>query len=84
MVQGKKVNEIIVGGVTISIWSATEPPNPTDQPIAHHDSFQVDVGAPGDDDWVCIGGGGTGSPAPGNFLTASYPSLDANKQADWK
>jgi hypothetical protein len=84
MVQGKKVNEITVGGITISIWSATEPQNPTDPPIAHHDFFQIDVGATGDDDWVCIGGGGTGSPAPGNFLTASYPSLDPSGQADWK
>jgi hypothetical protein len=39
MVKGTKVNQITVGGVTISIWSATEPPNPTDPPMAHHDSF---------------------------------------------
>lgn len=70
MVQGSKVNEITVGGVTISIWTATE------APASHHDLFTVDVGAPVDDDWVCVGGGGRGNQNPLNTLTASFPSDD--------
>ena len=27
MVQGTKINEITVGGVTVSVWTATDPPN---------------------------------------------------------
>jgi len=34
----------------VMMAGATEPPNPTDPPMAHHDRFQVDVGAPWDDD----------------------------------
>jgi hypothetical protein len=73
MVQGTKVNEITAGGLTISIWSAKDPP------AHHHDSFRIDIGVQGDDDWVCIGaGGGNASIDPGNFLTAYHPSLDTN------
>jgi F5/8 type C domain len=80
MVKGIKVtnSEITVGGVNVAIWSFI------DLPAHHHDRFQVDVGATGDDDWVCIGGGALGHFSPGNFLTASFPSLDANSKEDWK
>src|SRR5919197_79321 len=83
MVQGTKINEITFAGVSISIWNAEDPP------AGHHNLFEVDVGAP-DDDWVCIGGGGATPSSSGvisnrgNFLTASFPSLDANGEADWK
>ncbi len=76
MVKGTKVNEMTVGGVTISIWTATDPPK------HHHDLFQVDVGSDGDDDWLCIGGGGLGDTE--SFLVASFPSFDENMEADWK
>ncbi|WP_148685679.1 discoidin domain-containing protein [Candidatus Nitrosocosmicus hydrocola] len=70
MVKGTKINEITVGGVTVSIWTATDPA------ASHHDLFTVEIGSEGDDDWVCIGGGVRGSDSPGNFLTASFPSDD--------
>jgi hypothetical protein len=81
MVKGTKVNEMTVGGVTISIWTATDPPK------NHHDLFQVDVGSDGDDDWVCIGGGGKVEPGRvdgESFLVASFPSMDENMEPDWK
>lgn len=56
MVQGTKINEITVGGVTVSVWTATDPPK------SHHNDFNVEIGKPGeDDDWICVGGGGAGS-----------------------
>lgn len=70
MAQGRKINEVTVGGVTVSVWKAEDPAQP------HHNNFQVDVGKPGDDNWVCVGGGGTGHIAPGSYLTASFPSDD--------
>lgn len=70
MVKGTKVNEITVRGVTVSIWTATDPA------ASHHDLFTIEIGSEGDNDWVCIGGGVRGSGSPGNFLTASFPSDD--------
>jgi hypothetical protein len=83
MVQGDKINEITVGGVTVSVWTAKDPSK------SHHDDFKVEVGKPGeDDDWVCVGGGGIGGTEvsflshsgvthfKGNYLTASFPSDD--------
>ena len=84
MVQGTKINEITVGGVTVSVWTATDPPK------SHHNDFNVEIGKPGeDDDWVCVGGGGAGSIETsflshstgiihfkGNYLTGSFPSND--------
>lgn len=67
------------GGVTISIWTATDPPK------NHHDLFRVDVGSDGDDDWICVGGGGNCLPGDGDsYLTASFPSMDDNMEPDWK
>jgi hypothetical protein len=83
MVQGDKINEITVGGVTVSVWTAKDPSK------SHHDDFKVEVGKPGEDDnWVCVGGGGIGGTEvsflshsgvahfKGNYLTASFPSDD--------
>lgn len=85
LVLGNKINEIPVGEVTVSVWTATDPA--PGMPPGHHDSLNVEVG----DGWVCVGGGGTGhggytgtssSNADywfrgfGNFLTASFPSDD--------
>ena len=61
----------MLGKITISIWTATDPAstNPTKD---HHD-FTLEIG-PG---WVCIGGGtrGRSGPFAGNFLTKSAPTL---------
>lgn len=78
MVQGVKLNEITVGGVTVSVWRAYA--SAPDPPPGHHYNVKVDVGTIGDDDWVCIGGGGRGW-VPSNYLggqilTASFPSED--------
>ena len=70
MGQGRKINEFSAGGVIVSVWKDIDPPK------HHHNDFQVDVGVLGDDDWVCIGGGGKGHLYPGNYLTASFPSDD--------
>jgi hypothetical protein len=83
MVQGDRINQITVGGVTVSVWKAVDPPK------SHHDDFTVEAGKPGDDNWVCVGGGGASDFHPikfdssighlthkGNYLTASFPSED--------
>ena len=40
MVQGDKINEVIVGGVTVSVWRAEDPSQ------NHHDDFKVEIGKP--------------------------------------
>ena len=72
MVQGTKINQVNGGGVTVSVWTAIDPPTGN----GHHTNFKVDVGVAGDDYWVCVGGGGRGSQYLGNYLTASFPSSD--------
>ena len=47
-----------------------------DPPKSHHDDFKIEIGVLNDDNWVCVGGGGTGHHDPGNYLTASFPSDD--------
>ena len=88
MVIGRRINEVsdTSGKLTLSVWKAT------DVLSGAHD-FQVDVA----DDWVCIGGGGTGREHAlkggpdftvivigANYLTASFPSVDAAGEHDWK
>lgn len=50
MVLGQKINGLTVGGVTVSVLKATDPPK------NHHDDSKVEVG----DEWVCVGGGRLG------------------------
>lgn len=66
------------GKITISLWTFTNP-----IPEAHND-IQVNVGDEEGGGWVCIGGGGTGHPTPGNLLTASYPVANPEPANDWK
>ena len=49
--------------ITIGLWEF-QIANPE-----NHASFQVDVTMDPGQDWVCIVGGATGNPQPGNFLT---------------
>jgi hypothetical protein len=88
-VTGTEINEVhdASGKITISIWTASAGTG------EFHD-FQVNVGT----DWVCIGGGATGSKYQhipgqgssfdaiigGHYLTASFPSVDSNGQEDFK
>jgi hypothetical protein len=53
------------GKIRVSVW---EREAETSQSLFNN-NFEVDVG----EDWVCIGGGGTGSEDRGHMLTASYP-----------
>jgi hypothetical protein len=54
--QGQQINEVKVGGVKISAWTAVDLRSPGPN-SGHHNYFQVDIGAPpGDDYWVCRGG----------------------------
>jgi hypothetical protein len=88
LVLGRRINEVsdTSGKLTLSVWKAT------DVLSGVHD-FQVDLA----DDWVCIGGGGTGREHAlkggpnftvivigANYLTASFPSVDAAGEHDWK
>jgi F5/8 type C domain-containing protein len=66
------------GKITLSIWKF-QIPTPE-----NHPTFQVNVKIDPGEDWVCIGGGATGSANPGNLLTTSCPSLDVNGKEDWK
>ncbi len=76
MVKAFKLNETTAGGVTVSVWQTLSVP-----PASQHYQFAVEVGAERDDDWVCIGGGGTAGNTSygagyGQYLTASFPSHD--------
>jgi hypothetical protein len=88
LVLGRRINEVsdTSGKLTLSVWKAT------DVLSGVHD-FQVDVA----DDWVCIGGGGTGRELSweggpnfttiyhgANYLTASFPSVDNDGNHNWK
>jgi hypothetical protein len=57
------------GRISVSVWRRE---SETSQSLFNN--FEVDVG----EEWVCVGGGGTGSESPGHLLTASYP------YGDWK
>ena len=90
----ERINEVkdASGRIRISVFRDSQLPGP--DPTRDHHDFQVDV-EPG---WVCIGGGGKGKPRivvpgvdgaygalyPPNYLTGSFPSVDADGKHDFK